>query len=115
MTTKNAIKIGKGIGKILELYNNNSSRLISCQFICFKIAINTSLPLTLGFYMPYDGSEPRWIAFKYERPDDYCTGCRLISHKKGVCPVLHKLFPSEKYKKSLKTPTYVSLRMVSNV
>jgi hypothetical protein len=28
MTTKNAIKIGKGIGKILELDNNNSFGLI---------------------------------------------------------------------------------------
>ena len=59
MTTKNAIKIGMGIGKIMELDNNNSSALISRQFIRFKIEINTSLPLALGFYMPCDGSEPR--------------------------------------------------------
>jgi hypothetical protein len=72
MTTKNAIKIGKGIGKILEL-DNNSSRLISRQFIHFKIEINTSLPLASGFYMPYARSEPCWIAFKYKRLYKYCT------------------------------------------
>jgi hypothetical protein len=80
MTTKNAIKIGKGIGKILKLDNNNSSRLISRQFIRFKIEINISLPLALRFYMPCDGSKPRWIAFKYEHLDDYCTSCGLIGH-----------------------------------
>jgi hypothetical protein len=49
MTTTNAIPIGKSIGNILELDNNNSSGLISRQCIRFKIEINTSLPLALGF------------------------------------------------------------------
>jgi hypothetical protein len=48
MTIKNAIKISKGIGKILEFDNNNSSRLICRQFIRFKIEINTSKPLAPG-------------------------------------------------------------------
>ena len=100
MIAKNAIKIGKGIEKILELDNNNSSGLISRQFVHFKIEINMSLPLAPRFYMPYDGSEARWTAFKYERLDDYCTDCGLIGHKKGVCPAPQKLFPPEKYKKS---------------
>jgi hypothetical protein len=71
MTTKNAIKIGKGIGKILELDNNNSFGLICHQFIRFRIKINTSKPLAPGFYMSCTGEEPHWIAFKYERLDEY--------------------------------------------
>jgi hypothetical protein len=58
MTKTNVIRIGKGIGKILELDNNKSSRLISHQFIRFKIEINTSLPLASGFYMPCEGTKP---------------------------------------------------------
>ena len=86
MTTKNAIRIGKGLGKILKLDNNNSSGLICRQFIHFKIEINTFLPLALGFNMSCSGTEPSWIAFKYKGLDDYCTLCGLIGHKKGVCP-----------------------------
>ena len=99
MTTKNAIKIGKGIGKIMELDNNNTFGLICRQFIPFKIEINTLL--ALEFNMPCAGMEPRWIAFKYERLDDYCTLCGLLDHKKGVCPAPKKLIPSEKYDKPL--------------
>jgi hypothetical protein len=54
MTTRNAIRIGKGIGKILELDNDNSTGLICQRFICFKVEINTSLPLALGFNMSCD-------------------------------------------------------------
>jgi hypothetical protein len=59
MTTQNAIRIGKGIGKILELDNDNSMRLICRQFIRFKIEINTSLPLASGFNMACDGVDTR--------------------------------------------------------
>jgi hypothetical protein len=114
ITTKNAIKIGKGLGKILELDNNNSFGLICRQFIRFKIEINTSLPLAQGFNMPCSGTEPRWIAFKYERLDDYCTLCGLIGHKKGVCHAPQKLIPPEKYDKPLRT-SYVSHRLATKV
>ena len=86
MTTTNAIRIGKGIGKILELDHNNSSGLISRPFIRFKIEINTFLPLASGFFMPCEETKPRWIAFKYERLDEYCFSCGLIGHVKKFCP-----------------------------
>lgn len=90
LTTRNAIKICKGIGKILEL-DNNSTGLICHQFIRFKVEINTSLPLAPGFHIPRPGMEPRWVEFKYEHLDDYCTLCSLIGHKKNVCPAPHIL------------------------
>jgi hypothetical protein len=46
MTIKNAIRIGKGIGKFLELDTNNSR-----QFLRFKVDVNTSQPLAPGFYI----------------------------------------------------------------
>jgi hypothetical protein len=114
MTTRNAMKIGKGIGKILEL-DNNSTGLICCKVIRFKIEINTSKPLASGFYLPTDGTKPRWISFQYERLDDYCTSCGLIGHKSALCPTLVQLDPLEKYEKSLRAPSYVSPRLVSKM
>ena len=99
MTTQNAIKIGKGIGKIMKLDNNNSTWLICRKFIRFKIEINTSLPLALGFKMPCAGADPYG----------------LIGHKKGVCPALQQLNPSDKYDKPLRASSYVSPCLVSKV
>jgi hypothetical protein len=85
MTTKNAIRIGKTIGDILELDNNNSSGIISRPFIRLKIEINTSLPLVSGFYMPCEGTKSRWITFQYEHLDEYCSSCGLIGHVTKFC------------------------------
>ena len=112
MTTTNAIRIGK-IGKVLELDNNNSSGIISCPFIQFKIEINISLPLTSGFYMPCEGLKPRWISFKYERLDEYCSSCGLIGDVKKFCPTPQELATPDKYKKSLHMPPYVHPRLVT--
>ena len=65
--------------------------------------------------MPCVGEEPRWIAFKYERLDDYCTLCGLIGHKKGVCPAPQNVFPLDKYDKPLQASSYVSPRLVAKV
>jgi hypothetical protein len=115
MTTQNAIKLGKGIGRILELDNNNSSGLICHQFLRFKIEINTSKPLASRFYVPCAGEESRWIAFKYERLDEYCTGCGLIGHNNRVCPTPQQLIPPDKYSRPLRASSYVSPRLVSKV
>jgi hypothetical protein len=114
MTTQNAIKIGKGIGKILEL-DNNSTGFICCKFICFKIEINTSLPLASGFHMPSAGAKLRWISFQYERLDEYYTSCGLIGHKTTLYPAPIQLDPPEKYEKPLRAPSYVSPRLVFKV
>ena len=73
MTTKNAIKIGNSIGNLLELDTYNSSGLICRQVIRFKVDVDTSKPLALGFYIPRPDMKPHWIAFKYECLDDYCV------------------------------------------
>jgi hypothetical protein len=90
MTTQNAIKIGKGIGKIMELDNKTPLGLFVANPYVSKLRQNTYLPLASGFYMPCAREEPRWVAFKYERLDDYYTLCGLIGHKR-VCPAPQKL------------------------
>jgi hypothetical protein len=114
MTIKNAIRISKSIGNILELDNNNSSGIISRPFLRFKIDINTSLPLASGFYMPCEGRKPHWIAFKYEHLDEYCSSCGLIGHVKKFCPVPPKKATPEKYKWSLRAAPYVRPTLMAN-
>ena len=113
MTTTNAIHIGKGLGKILELDQNSSLELISRPFIRFKIELNTSLPLASGFFMLCEGTKPRWIAFKYERLDEYCSSCGLIGHVKKFCTAPPEQVTPDKYKKSLRAAPYVRPRLVS--
>jgi hypothetical protein len=93
MTVKNALKMAKGIGDFLELDNCFSGDLISRQFIRFKVDVNTSKPLVPGFYLHRPGLDHHWIAFKYERLDDYCVAFGLIGHKKGSCLAPQVLVP----------------------
>jgi hypothetical protein len=91
----------------LELDNYNSSGIISRPFIRLKIEINTSLPLASGFFMPCEGSKPRWIAFKYEHLDEYCSTCGLIGHIKKFCSAPPAKRTPEKYKFCLRAAPYV--------
>jgi hypothetical protein len=89
----------------LELDHDNSTGLICRKYIRFKIEIDTSLPLASGFDMSCEGEEePRWIAFLYERLDEYCSYCGLIGHKSGYCPSPAPSTLPAKYKRSLKAP-----------
>jgi hypothetical protein len=115
MTTQNAIHIGKGIGKILELDNDNSTGLICRRFIRLKVEINTLLPLASRFNMSCDGEDTRCISFLYERLDDYCSSCGLIGHKSGFCPSPKLVTPSEKYRRSLRAPPNGSPHLISKV
>jgi hypothetical protein len=86
MTSRNAVKIGKDLGNLLEVENLDSLGSICHQHLRIKVEINTLLPLVLGFLFPHPGKEPLWISFKYEGLADYCTLCGLIGHKKYSCP-----------------------------
>ena len=115
MTIKNAIRIGKGIGKFLELNHFNLGSLICHQFLRFKIDVNTSQPLAPGFYISRHDLDPHWIAFKYERLDEYCVAGGLIGHKKKDYPAPQILDLSEKYIISLKPIASNGPRMVTTV
>jgi hypothetical protein len=52
---------------------------------------------------------------QYERLDDYYIFYGLIGHKKNVCLAPQILIPPEKYDISLRTSTYINLRMVNLV
>ncbi|GLT53077.1 hypothetical protein SLA2020_263730 [Shorea laevis] len=86
MTLKNAIRIGKSIGSLLEVENGDSPGLICRQHLRLRVEINTRRPLMPGFYISRPGKDPLWIQFRYERLADYCTLCGLIGHCKFICP-----------------------------
>jgi hypothetical protein len=72
-----------------------------------KINLNTSLPLASGFYMPCEGSKPRWIAYQYEHLDEYCSSCGLIGHIKKICSAPPDKRTPEKYRFCLRAAPYV--------
>jgi hypothetical protein len=76
-------------------------------FIRMKINLNTSLPLASGFYMPCEGSKPRWIAYQYEHLDEYCSSCGLIGHIQKFCSAPPEKRTPEKYKFCLRAAPYV--------
>jgi hypothetical protein len=73
MTSTNAIKIGKGLGTLLEVDNGHVVGLICRQFLRIKVEINILQPLVPGFLLPRLNRDPLWVSFKYERLADYCT------------------------------------------
>jgi hypothetical protein len=85
MTTNNAIKIGKGLGTLMEVENFETPGLICRQYLRFRVDLNTAQPLIPGFHLPRPEKEPLWISFRYERLGDYCTICGLIGHKMNNC------------------------------
>jgi hypothetical protein len=65
--------------------------------------------------VPCAGEESHWIAFKYERLNEYCTGYGFIGHNNRVCPAPQQLIPPDKYSRPLRASSYVSPRLVSKV
>jgi hypothetical protein len=107
MTIKNAIRIGKALGTLLDVENGDNPGLICRQHLRLRVEINTTCPLVPGFFISRTNKDPLWVNFKYERLADYCTLCGLIGHKKFSCPD-PPLVPPANYSISLSaaSPTY---------
>jgi hypothetical protein len=97
MTVRNAIRIGKAIGSLLEVENSETSGLICRSFLHVKVELNTARPLPPGFNLPRQGKEPLWISFRYERLGAYCNFCGLLGHKKLNCPAPSQVFTQFQY------------------
>jgi hypothetical protein len=85
MTTKIAISIGKGLGKLIKVEDSRSDKLTFRSFLRLLVEINVCNPLKPGFSFRRDGGESLWIFLKYERLDIYCTSCGIIGHKSDHC------------------------------
>lgn len=58
MTAINAIKIGKSQGCLLEVENGEVRGIICCHHLRFKVEIEISKPIVLGFHFPWLGRDP---------------------------------------------------------
>lgn len=113
MTSKNAVKIGKGLGSLLEVDNGNALGHICRQYLRIKVELDTLQPLVPGFQLSRIDKAQLWVSFKYERLVDYCTMCGLIGHKKFSCPTLPPPTPIFNYGISLKVSFFTSPRIVT--
>ena len=115
MTTKIAISIGKGLGKLIKVEDNRSDKLTFRSFHRLLVEIEVCHPLKPGFTFNRDGGESLWIFLKYERLDMYCTSCGRIGHK-----LVHFMAPPEekfpkKYSVSLQVNIFSNLPHTSPI
>jgi hypothetical protein len=102
MMLKNAIAIGKGLGKFQKVKDFGALRATFKSYLRLLVEIDVSKPLKPSFLFHRQGGDAIWVFLKYERLGDYCMDCGMISHKKHGCRSPPKLITPEKYKVSLK-------------
>jgi hypothetical protein len=107
MTLKNAIRIGKSLGTLLEVDNRDNLGLICRQYLRLRVELNTNRSLGARFLSFQAGQRTTLGKFQYERLADYCTLCGLIGHKKFSCPA-PPMHPPANYGMSLTaaSPSY---------
>jgi hypothetical protein len=111
MLAVNAIKIGKLFDlEVLTVEDGDRSGIINHHHLRFRLVIDVSLPLVLGFYLPRSGLSPLWIKLLYERLGDYCMLCGCIGHRKTYCTAPPHLVDPERYTTSLRGYVYPKSR-----
>jgi hypothetical protein len=76
--------------------------IVSTHHLCFRVAIDTTRPLVLGFSLPRTGKSAIWVRFLYECLADYCILCGLIGYQKNFYPAPPPQGPQDKYGISLR-------------
>ncbi|XP_059450878.1 uncharacterized protein LOC132181647 [Corylus avellana] len=112
MTTKIAISIGKGLGKLIKVDALSGEKKTFRSFLRLLVDIEVGNPLKPGFIFRRDGGESLWIFLKYERLDIYCSSCGRIGHKLFHCTAPPEDRFPEKYAVSLQVNIFSN--MLSN-
>jgi hypothetical protein len=113
MTSKSAIAIWKGLGKLVKIEENSEAEKTFRSFLRLLVNIDVSKPLNLGFsFTHFDGSAT-WIRLKYERLDVYCTDCGRIGHKQYLCLAQQVDIIPSMYLVSLKVNVFSNLQSSS--
>jgi len=84
------LKVGEAIGKYLgELVEYDSKHLVQSMFMKLKVCINVTQPLKQELKVCTAGGEWIQILFKYERLDNFCYACGILSHTDCACEMLY--------------------------
>jgi hypothetical protein len=62
MTIKNAIAIGKGLGPLIMVEDNNGVEVTFRSFLKIMVSIDVSKPLNLGFYLSREDGSSSWVS-----------------------------------------------------
>lgn len=84
---KAAKKLAEIAGKVKEGYGqkNESDNTYGGEFQKFRIELDTSNPITPGFFLERQGRKPVWVQFKYGKLPPYYYNCGRMSHDLKFC------------------------------
>lgn len=84
--TKNfATELAKRIGILLDIDCVGDGVQISRSFLRFRVSLDITKPLSLGYYMEREGLETLFLTFKYERLGNFCYACGRLGHGDENC------------------------------
>lgn len=110
MTVCNAKMLANRINN--EVLVEDPPKIYMLGFLRLRVEINTSIPLTLGFWLLRGQTECSWISLKYEGLRRFCHICGRLGHahlKKRPCN--HSLY-SVLLRDDLKYGAWLSVKLV---
>ncbi|OMO69205.1 Zinc knuckle CX2CX4HX4C [Corchorus olitorius] len=83
----NAEKVGKVLGKILEIESLQWKQAIGRGFLRIRVAMKVGEPLLGGFWVPRQNGGRIWAEIRYEKLGDFCYTCGKLGHGEKSCAV----------------------------
>ncbi|OMP06439.1 hypothetical protein COLO4_08125 [Corchorus olitorius] len=81
----NAIRIGRTIGRLIDVEDPEWNREVGRGFLRCKVAMDFKKPLINGFWTSRADLTRVWVDLKYERLGDFCYNCGLLGHTDRGC------------------------------
>lgn len=76
--------IGNRVGTI-HPSSINRRCVVANKYLRFRVEINVSNPLPVGYFMERSNINDIWIQFKFEHLSNLCFKCGRIDHVRGRC------------------------------
>lgn len=85
MSRESAEIIGNQVGKFRDFDDPKKESFGCGTFLRLKIKFNITESLPSGIYMDCQPDADIWIAFKYEKLQDFCYACGKLGHEEQDC------------------------------
>lgn len=85
MNLKNAGAIGRLIGEVVEVEDEDSRWGGRRDLMRVRVAMNVDKELKKGAWVQRPGGNKQWVAFKYERLSSFCFNCGKLNHTSKQC------------------------------